>query len=212
MDVYQNACLTLQKLKMDGTQRVLVQYQQVNVGPGGQAMVAGRVSRGSPKRGGVEKMGDEPMSNGAADSKTTTRQATSRRRRGAGPRLASRHHAHSPRCGPAPLPSPRWQGTGPRTPEGLERSRKARWKHGSYSVEAKREFRRLKAEYAAFNAVLQARHASVFAGIRLLMRRRRTELRNARRRHRRRHKTACGFATAAVHGVHPQKFKNTGPH
>jgi len=26
--------------------------------------------------------------------------------------------------------------TGPRTPEGLERSRKARWKHGQYSVEA----------------------------------------------------------------------------
>jgi hypothetical protein len=34
--------------------------------------------------------------------------------------------------------------TGPRTPEGLERSRKARWKHGRYSVEniqARRELR-----------------------------------------------------------------------
>jgi len=27
--------------------------------------------------------------------------------------------------------------TGPRTPEGLERSRKANWKHGYYSAEAK---------------------------------------------------------------------------
>ena len=27
--------------------------------------------------------------------------------------------------------------TGPRTPEGLERSRKAAWKHGHYSAEAK---------------------------------------------------------------------------
>ena len=27
--------------------------------------------------------------------------------------------------------------TGPRTPEGLERSRKANWKHGRYSAEAK---------------------------------------------------------------------------
>jgi hypothetical protein len=32
--------------------------------------------------------------------------------------------------------------TGPRTPEGLERSRRARWKHGAYS----RELRALRAE------------------------------------------------------------------
>lgn len=49
MDVYQAACLTLLKLHTRGTQRVLVQY--VNVGPGGQAVVAGRVGRGSRKRG-----------------------------------------------------------------------------------------------------------------------------------------------------------------
>ena len=29
--------------------------------------------------------------------------------------------------------------TGPRTPEGLERSRKANWKHGYYSADAKAE-------------------------------------------------------------------------
>jgi hypothetical protein len=29
--------------------------------------------------------------------------------------------------------------TGPRTPEGLERSRTARWQHGYYSAQAKRE-------------------------------------------------------------------------
>ena len=36
--------------------------------------------------------------------------------------------------------------TGPRTPEGLERSRKARWKHGRYSaksIEDRRELRAL---------------------------------------------------------------------
>jgi hypothetical protein len=43
MDVYQNGCLVLQKLKAKGTQRVLVQYQQVNVGDGGQAVVTGRM-------------------------------------------------------------------------------------------------------------------------------------------------------------------------
>jgi hypothetical protein len=40
------ACLTLLKLKNRGAQRVEVQYQQVIVGPGGQALVAGRVGRG----------------------------------------------------------------------------------------------------------------------------------------------------------------------
>jgi hypothetical protein len=49
----------------------------------------------------------------------------------------------------------------------------------------KREFRRLKAECAAFNAAQQARHAALFVGMRLLLKRQRTELRNARRRHRR---------------------------
>ena len=29
--------------------------------------------------------------------------------------------------------------TGPRTPEGLKRSRRARWRHGSYSAQAKAE-------------------------------------------------------------------------
>jgi len=52
MDVYQAACLTLLKLRNRGAQRVEVQYQQVNVGPGGKALVAGRVDRGSGKRGG----------------------------------------------------------------------------------------------------------------------------------------------------------------
>ena len=45
--------------------------------------------------------------------------------------------------------------TGPRTPEGLARSRRARWKHGRYSMEAQRERRRLKAECEAFNAAVR---------------------------------------------------------
>lgn len=55
MDVYQAGCLTLQKLKSGGTQRVEVQYQQVNVGAGGQAVVACGGSRS--KRGGGGKNG-----------------------------------------------------------------------------------------------------------------------------------------------------------
>ena len=53
--------------------------------------------------------------------------------------------------------------TGPRTPEGLARSQRARWKHGGYSVEARREYRRLKAECQAFNVASAAHHALVFA-------------------------------------------------
>jgi hypothetical protein len=47
MDVYQAACLTLQQLKTHGTQRVIVQHQQlVNVGQAGQAVVGGPFVRG----------------------------------------------------------------------------------------------------------------------------------------------------------------------
>ncbi len=55
MDVYQAGCLALLKLKSRGAQRVVVQYQQVNVGDGGQALVAGRVGGGSRKRGRAGK-------------------------------------------------------------------------------------------------------------------------------------------------------------
>src|SRR4029453_10707809 len=39
--------------------------------------------------------------------------------------------------------------TGPRTPEGLERSRRANWKHGHFSREAKAERARLRAAILA---------------------------------------------------------------
>src|SRR5215831_1335887 len=39
--------------------------------------------------------------------------------------------------------------TGPRTPEGLERSKRARWKHGYYSREAKAERSRVRAAVLA---------------------------------------------------------------
>jgi hypothetical protein len=39
--------------------------------------------------------------------------------------------------------------TGPRTPEGLERSKRANWKHGYYSREAKAERSRVRAAILA---------------------------------------------------------------
>jgi hypothetical protein len=44
--------------------------------------------------------------------------------------------------------------TGPRTPEGLERSRKAGWKHGHFSAAAKAERREAKAALSALRATL----------------------------------------------------------
>ena len=54
IDVYQNACLVLQKLETKGTQRVVVQYQQVNVNEGGRAVVAGKVGA-RVRRGPIRK-------------------------------------------------------------------------------------------------------------------------------------------------------------
>jgi hypothetical protein len=54
-DTCQNAAVTLQKLQTGGKQQVVVQYQQVNVSDGGQAVVAGKIRRGSRGRGQVKK-------------------------------------------------------------------------------------------------------------------------------------------------------------
>jgi len=57
MEAYQTGCVTLLKLKNRGRQRVLVQY--VRVGSGGQAVIAGRVDRGSRVED-ADKTKDEP--------------------------------------------------------------------------------------------------------------------------------------------------------
>jgi hypothetical protein len=44
--------------------------------------------------------------------------------------------------------------TGPRTPEGLERSRKANWKHGHYSREAIAQRREARATMRMMRALL----------------------------------------------------------
>jgi hypothetical protein len=41
----------------------------------------------------------------------------------------------------------RYRSTGPRTPEGLARSRRSNWKHGHYSAEAKRVRREARQQY-----------------------------------------------------------------
>jgi hypothetical protein len=73
---------------------------------------------------------------------------------------ARRCGARARTCGNQPCRAPALKGkrrcrmhggrsTGPRTLQGRKRSQRSRWKHGSYSAEAERAFRRLKSEYTS---------------------------------------------------------------
>src|SRR5436189_4436413 len=66
----------------------------------------------------------------------------------AAPRCGARSKRTGKHCLGAAMPNGRCshggKSTGPRTPEGLERSRRANWKHGHYSREAKAERSRLR--------------------------------------------------------------------
>jgi hypothetical protein len=78
------------------------------------------------------------------------------------PRCGARRKSTGQPCRAPAMPNGRCRvhggaSTGPRTPEGLERSRKARWKHGRYSQEAKAERARVRA------AVLAIRWLSMMA-------------------------------------------------
>jgi hypothetical protein len=68
----------------------------------------------------------------------------------AAPRCGARSKRTGEPCQGAAMPNGRCKlhggkSTGPRTPAGLERSRRANWKHGHYSREAKAERARLRA-------------------------------------------------------------------
>jgi hypothetical protein len=68
----------------------------------------------------------------------------------AAPRCGARSKRTGKPCRAAAMPNGRCKvhggkSTGPRTPEGLERSRRANWKHGYYSREAKTERSRVRA-------------------------------------------------------------------
>ena len=67
----------------------------------------------------------------------------------AAPRCGARSKRAGKPCRGAAMPNGRCKvhggkSTGPRTPEGLERSRRANWKHGYYSSEVKAERSRVR--------------------------------------------------------------------
>jgi len=75
-------------------------------------------------------------------------------RANAAPRCGARSKRTGKPCRAAAMPNGRCRvhggkSTGPRTPKGLERSRRANWKHGYFSREAKAERSRVRAAILA---------------------------------------------------------------
>src|SRR3954452_6417412 len=78
----------------------------------------------------------------------------------ASPRCGSRRRDGQP-CRGAAMPDGRCRmhggpSTGPRTPEGLKRSRRSNWKHGHYSAEAKRVRREARQQYRVLRQLIAA--------------------------------------------------------
>jgi hypothetical protein len=135
-------------------------HQQVNVTEGGQAVVAGdkvtsrtRGRRGSVG-GGMGKMSDEPLARERKLIERLRARLEALVKANAAPRCGARSKRTGKPCRAAAMPNGRCKlhggkSTGPRTPEGLERSRRANWKHGHFSREAKAERSRVRAAILA---------------------------------------------------------------
>jgi hypothetical protein len=97
------------------------------------------------------KMSDEPL---AREGERVRARLEAPVRANAAPRCGARSKRTGKPCRGAAMPNGRCKlhggkSTGPRTPKGLERSRRANWKHGHFSREAKAERSRLRAAILA---------------------------------------------------------------
>src|SRR5215813_3485846 len=102
-------------------------------------------------------MSDEPFAREREPIELVRARLEALVRANAAPRCGARSKRTGKPCRGAAMPNGRCKfhggkSTGPRTPEGLERSRRANWKHGHFSREAKAERSRLRA------AILAVRH------------------------------------------------------
>jgi hypothetical protein len=100
--------------------------------------------------GGWSKMSDEPLAREREPIERVRARLEALVRANAAPRCGARSKRTGKPCRAAAMPNGRCKvhggkSTGPRTPEGLERSRRANWKHGYYSREAKAERSRVRA-------------------------------------------------------------------
>src|SRR5262249_51322554 len=100
------------------------------------------------RQGGWAKMSNEPVERELTERVRVRLDALAKAN--AAPRCGARSKRTGKPCRGAAMPNGRCKlhggkSTGPRTPEGLERSRRANWKHGHFSREAKAERSRLRA-------------------------------------------------------------------
>ena len=99
-----------------------------------------------------EPMNNEPLEREPIDRMRARSEALLKAN--AAPRCGARSKRTGKPCRGAAMPNGRCKlhggkSTGPRTMEGLERSRRANWKHGHFSREAKAERSRLRAAILA---------------------------------------------------------------
>jgi hypothetical protein len=140
---FNEGLLTWQKLKSKGRQEMVVQH--VYVTKGGQAIVASR--EGLASQGGRPKMSDEPH-------------VSRLKAANAAPRCGAKRKSDGKPCQQAAMRNGRCRmhggtSTGPKTPEGLERSRRAKWKHGNRSREAIESRRRARVSYLVLRSLLR---------------------------------------------------------
>jgi len=108
---------------------------------------------GGATAGGWSKMSDAPL---ARQGERMRARLEALIMANAAPRCGARSKRTGKPCRAAAMPNGRCKvhggkSTGPRTPEGLERSKRARWKRGHYSREAKAERSRLRAAILALS-------------------------------------------------------------
>src|SRR5262252_3288826 len=94
-------------------------------------------------------MSDEPLTREREPIERVRARLEALVRANAAPRCGARSKRTGKPCRGAAMPNGRCKlhggkSTGPRTPEGLARSRRANWKHGYYSREAKAERSRVR--------------------------------------------------------------------
>jgi len=109
---------------------------------------------GGATAGGWSKMSDEPLAREREPIERVRARLEALAMANAAPRCGARSKRTGKPCQGAAMPNGRCKlhggkSTGPRTPEGLERSRRANWKHGHFSREAKAERSRLRAAILA---------------------------------------------------------------
>jgi hypothetical protein len=109
------------------------------------------------------KMSDEPLARDREPIERGRARLEALVRANAAPRCGARSKRTGKPCQGAAMPNGRCRlhggkSTGPRTPEGLERSRRANSRHGYYSREAKAQWSRLRAAILAIRYLRMLGH------------------------------------------------------